>query len=217
ALGGCVEIGADGLPFAPLSTALRRLRRELPGELAAAAEGQEEELARLLPELGTEAAREARRDEHGMARLFELTARLLERVAAEHTVILALEDLHWADASTRHLLAYLLRTLRTGRLVVLATYRSDDIHRRHPLRPLLAYLLRPQRTGRIVVLAAYHSDDILRRHPLRALLAELDRLRTVRRIELGRFTREEVGCQKAGIFARESDPDHVGEIFERSD
>ncbi|MFF5883949.1 AAA family ATPase [Streptomyces sp. NPDC012589] len=184
ALGGCVEIGADGLPFAPLSTALRRLRRELPGELAAAAEGQEEELARLLPELGTEAAREARRDEHGMARLFELTARLLERVAAEHTVILALEDLHWADASTRHLLAYLLRTLRTGRLVVLATYRSDDIHRRHPLRPLLA---------------------------------ELDRLRTVRRIELGRFTREEVGCQMAGILAREPDPDHVDEIFERSD
>ncbi|WP_153176025.1 AAA family ATPase, partial [Streptomyces sp. E2N171] len=65
-------------------------------------------------------------------------ARLLERVAAEHTVVLVLEDLHWADASTRHLLAYLFRTLRTGRLVVLATYRSDDIHRRHPLRPLLA-------------------------------------------------------------------------------
>ncbi|MFI9824489.1 AAA family ATPase [Streptomyces sp. NPDC052013] len=184
ALGGCVEIGADGLPFAPFSTALRQLRRELPDQLAAAAAGQEEELARLLPELGTAAAREARRDEQGMARLFELTARLLERVAAEHTVVLALEDLHWADASTRHLLAYLFRTLRTGRLVVLATYRSDDIHRRHPLRPLLA---------------------------------ELDRLRTVRRVELGRFNRDEVGRQIAGILAREPDADHVDEIFERSD
>jgi DNA-binding CsgD family transcriptional regulator/tetratricopeptide (TPR) repeat protein len=185
ALGGCVEIGADGLPFAPFSTALRALRRELPGQLDAAAAGQEEELARLLPEIGTAAAREAaRHDEDAMARLFELTARLLERVAAEHTVVLALEDLHWSDASTRHLLSYLLRTLRTGRLVVLATYRSDDIHRRHPLRPLLA---------------------------------ELDRLRTIRRLELARFNREEVCRQVAGILAQEPDPDQIDAIFERSD
>ncbi|WP_037833181.1 helix-turn-helix transcriptional regulator [Streptomyces sp. NRRL S-475] len=182
ALGGCVEIGADGLPFAPFSTALRALRRELPGELAAAAAGQEEELARLLPELGE--AKAGRHDEDGMARLFELTARLLERVTAEHTVVFALEDLHWADASTRHLLSYLFRTLRTGRLVVLATYRSDDIHRRHPLRPLLA---------------------------------ELDRLRTIRRLELARFTRDEVGRQVAGILAHEPEPDRIDAIFERSD
>ncbi|WP_445528962.1 helix-turn-helix transcriptional regulator [Streptomyces cyslabdanicus] len=185
-VGGCVEIGADGLPFAPFSAALRALRRELPGELAAAAAGQEEELARLLPELGVPAPARGigRHDEEGMARLFELTARLLERVAADHTVVVALEDLHWADASTRHLLAYLLRTLRTGRLVVLATYRSDDIHRRHPLRPLLA---------------------------------ELDRLRTVRRLELARLTRQEVGRQLAGILATEPDPAQVDEIFARSD
>jgi len=186
ALGGCVEIGADGLPFAPFSTALRALRRELPDELAAAAAGQEEELARLLPELGevVPARGTGRHDDESMARLFELTARLLERVAAERTVVVALEDLHWADASTRHLLAYLFRTLRTGRLVVLATYRADDIHRRHPLRPLLA---------------------------------ELDRLRTVRRIELGRFNRHEVSRQIAGILAAEPDPAQVDDIFERSD
>ncbi|MEV6386053.1 AAA family ATPase [Streptomyces sp. NPDC051773] len=182
ALGGCVEIGADGLPYAPFSTALRALRRRLPDELAAAATGQEQELARLLPELG-ETPR-ARHDEEGTARLFELTARLLERLAADRTIVLVLEDLHWADASTRHLLAYLLRTLRTGRLVVLATYRSDDIHRRHPLRPLLA---------------------------------ELDRLRTVRRIELPRFNRAEVGHQLAGILATEPEPERVDEIFDRSD
>ncbi|MGV4986077.1 helix-turn-helix transcriptional regulator [Streptomyces sp. NRAIS4] len=182
AVGGCVEIGADGLPFAPFSTALRALRDALPEEFAAAAHGQEEELARLLPDLGEAGA--GRHDEQGMARLFELTARLLERVAANQPVVLVLEDLHWADASTRHLLAYLFRTLRAGRLLVLASYRSDDIHRRHPLRPLLA---------------------------------ELDRLRTVRRIELARFTREEVGRQIAGILAAEPDPAQVDEIFERSD
>ncbi|GAA2197060.1 helix-turn-helix transcriptional regulator [Streptomyces bangladeshensis] len=182
AVGGCVEIGADGLPFAPFSTALRALRDALPEQFAAAAAGQEEELARLLPDLGEAGA--GRHDEQGMARLFEITVRLLERVAAVRTVVLVLEDLHWADASTRHLLAYLFRTLRTGRLLVLATYRSDDIHRRHPLRPLLA---------------------------------ELDRLRTVRRIELARFTREEAGRQIAGILAAEPDPAQVDEIYARSD
>ncbi|MFC4331503.1 AAA family ATPase, partial [Streptomyces andamanensis] len=104
--------------------------------------GQEEETGRLLPELAEQPAARGtgRPDEEGTARLFELTARLLEQIGAGHTVLLVLEDLHWADASTRHLLSYLFRTLRTGRLVVLATYRSDDIHRRHPLRPLLAEL-----------------------------------------------------------------------------
>ncbi|QIB43396.1 MULTISPECIES: helix-turn-helix transcriptional regulator [Streptomyces] len=187
AVGGCVEIGADGLPFAPFSTALRTLRQKLPAEFAAAAAGQEEELARLLPELCDAAARpdtSGRHGEEATARLFELTARLLEALAADRTVVLALEDLHWADASTRHLLSYLFRTLRRGRLVVLASYRADDIHRRHPLRPLLA---------------------------------ELDRLRTVRRVEVRRFTRDEVGRQMAGILAAEPEPKLVDDIFDRSD
>ncbi|RSS81758.1 hypothetical protein EF919_39955, partial [Streptomyces sp. WAC02707] len=114
----------------------------------------------------------------------ELTVRLLERLAADRTVVLVLEDLHWADTSTRHLFTYLLRTLRRGRIVVVASYRADDIHRRHPLRPLLA---------------------------------ELDRLRTLRRIELPRFTRAEVHRQLTGILAAEPDPGLVEEVFERSD
>ncbi|CAL9547684.1 helix-turn-helix transcriptional regulator [Streptomyces sp. enrichment culture] len=184
AVGGCVEIGADGLPFAPFATALRALRRALPDAFAAAAEGQEGELARLLPELGDPHGHHEPHADDGTARLFELAVRLLERVAADHTVVLVLEDLHWADTSTRHLLAYLLRTLAGGRLVVLATYRSDDIHRRHALRPLLA---------------------------------EIDRLRTVRRVELPRFTRAEVHRQLTGILAAEPDPALVDEIFRRSD
>ncbi|MCX2181694.1 AAA family ATPase [Streptomyces sp. SKN60] len=183
ALGGCVEIGADGLPFAPFSTALRALRRELPEEFAAAAAGQEGELARLLPELGDPTGHEPAAEE-ATARLFELTVRLLEGLAAERTVALVLEDLHWADTSTRHLLAYLFRTLAHGRITVVATYRADDIHRRHPLRPLLA---------------------------------ELDRLRSVRRIELARFTRAEVHRQLTGILAAEPDPALLDQVFERSD
>ncbi|WP_411080981.1 helix-turn-helix transcriptional regulator [Streptomyces sp. cmx-18-6] len=182
AVGGCVEIGADGLPFAPFTTALRALRRTLPEEMAAAFAGQEGELARILPELG-EADRDAT-DEHSTARLFELAVRLLERISADRVVVLVLEDLHWADASTRHLLAYLFRTLRSGRLMVVGTYRADDLHRRHPLRPLLA---------------------------------ELDRLRTVARVELDRFSRTEVDRQLTGILAVAPGAALVDEIFDRSD
>ncbi|MEV1026297.1 AAA family ATPase [Streptomyces sp. NPDC050264] len=161
--GGCVEIGADGLPFAPFSAALRALRRKVPDAFDLAAAGREDELARLLPELGDRTARspDGRGDESATARLFELTGRLLERIAAEHTVVVVLEDLHWADASTRHLLSYLFRTLRSGRLAVVATYRADDVHRRHPLRPLLAELDRLRTVTRID-LGRLSRDEVAR-------------------------------------------------------
>lgn len=63
--------------------------------------------------------------------------------------MLALEDLHWADRSTRDFLTFLARTLRNGKVAVLATYRTDDLHRRHPLRPLLAELTRLPHVRRI--------------------------------------------------------------------
>ncbi|WP_033224637.1 helix-turn-helix transcriptional regulator [Streptomyces virginiae] len=159
AVGGCVEIGAEGLPFAPFSTALRALHRLLPEELAAAAAGQEDELARILPELGD--TPRGPHDEESTARLFELTARMLERLAADRTVVLVLEDLHWADTSTRHLLSYLFRTLVSGRLVVVATYRADDVHRRHPLRPLFAELDR-LRTVRRIELSRFNRAEVRR-------------------------------------------------------
>ncbi|MBY8882861.1 helix-turn-helix transcriptional regulator [Actinacidiphila acidipaludis] len=185
AVGACVEIGADGLPFAPISTALRGLYGSLGPELLGAAAGQETELARLLPELGEQGAtRRDPRDENGRVRLFELTVRLLERLGADRTIVLAVEDLHWADRSTRELLAYLFRSLQRARVLIAATYRADDIHRRHPLRPFLA---------------------------------ETDRLRTVDRIELSRFTRAEVRRQLAAILGVEPEDAVADQVFARSD
>ncbi|MER7706441.1 AAA family ATPase [Kitasatospora sp. NPDC097605] len=145
--GGCLEVGAEGLPYAPLATALRRLHRCLGTELESAAAGMEGHLARLLPDFG-EADGEPN-DEYGRARLFEHTARLFERLGADRTFVLAVEDLHWSDRSTRELFAYLVRTLHRARVLLVATYRSDDLHRRHPLRPFLAELERLRTVRRL--------------------------------------------------------------------
>ena len=186
--GGCVELGGEGLPFAPVVAALRMLARGLGGARLATAvpEPARSELARLLPELGPPPAGGAAGGrtpvgqppaggpqsplpDPGSAqrRLFELLLGLLERLAARRPTILVVEDLHWADRSTRDLLAYLVRNLRHGRLLLLLTYRSDELHRRHPLRPLLA---------------------------------ELERDRRVDRLELGRFDLDEVAAQLTGIL-----------------
>ncbi|MGW3078600.1 helix-turn-helix transcriptional regulator [Kitasatospora sp. NPDC001132] len=146
-LGSCLEVGAEGLPYAPLAAALRRLHRSLGPELEAAAAGSESHLALLLSEFG-EVDGEPN-DEYSRARLFEHTARLFERLGAERTLVLAVEDLHWADRSTRELLAFLVRTLHRSRVLLVATYRTDDLHRRHPLRPFLAELERLRTVQRL--------------------------------------------------------------------
>ncbi|MER5637576.1 AAA family ATPase [Kitasatospora sp. NPDC002227] len=156
-LGACLEVGAEGLPFAPMATALRRLHRQLGAELDRAAEGMEGHLTRLLPDFGGTDAEP--NDEFSRVRLFEHTARLFERLSADRTLVLAVEDLHWSDRSTRELLAYLIRTLHRSRVLIVATYRADDLHRRHPLRPFLAELDR-LRTVQRLELARFERREV---------------------------------------------------------
>ncbi|HEY9286691.1 MAG TPA: AAA family ATPase, partial [Candidatus Dormibacteraeota bacterium] len=71
-------------------------------------------------------------------RLYEAMLALLRALAARQGMLLVLEDLHWADASSRELLEYIVRRIRRRtRILVLATYRSDEVNRRHPLLPLV--------------------------------------------------------------------------------
>ncbi len=74
-------------------------------------------------------------------------------------MLLWLEDLHWADRSTRAFVVYLARSLRSERVLVVSTYRSDELHRRHPLRPLLAELERAPATRR-VELERFGRDEL---------------------------------------------------------
>ena len=53
-------------------------------------------------------------------------------------MLFAIEDIHWADRSTLEFLSSLVRGLRDERLLLVCTYRSDELHRQHPLRPFLA-------------------------------------------------------------------------------
>ncbi|MEU7004798.1 AAA family ATPase [Nonomuraea sp. NPDC046570] len=138
--GGCVELSTEGLAYAPFTAALRQLVRERGTEQVAALlpEGAARDLARLLPEFG-EPSGDGETDT-GRARLFEQFLTLLERLAESRPVVLLIEDIHWADRSSRDLIAFLSRNLREAQVLMVLTYRSDDLHRQHPLRPVLAEL-----------------------------------------------------------------------------
>ena len=105
------------------------------------------DFARLLPEFGTAAPETG--DIVARARLFEQMLALLERLADDRPVVLVIEDAHWADRSSRDLLAFLVgRQQILDRVLIVVTYRSDELHRTHPLRPLLAELGRLELGGR---------------------------------------------------------------------
>jgi DNA-binding CsgD family transcriptional regulator/tetratricopeptide (TPR) repeat protein len=138
--GGCVELSSEGLAYAPFTAALRQLVRERGTSHISALlpEGAERDLARLLPEFG-EPSGDGETDT-GRARLFEQFLMLLERLADSGPTVLVIEDIHWADRSSRDLIAFLSRNLRAPQVLIVMTYRSDDLHRQHPLRPVLAEL-----------------------------------------------------------------------------
>jgi tetratricopeptide (TPR) repeat protein len=70
-------------------------------------------------------------------RLFEGILALLKLAAGERGLLIVIEDVHWADSSTRELLDYLSRRLANLPVALLMTFRSDELHRRHPLQPLV--------------------------------------------------------------------------------
>jgi predicted ATPase len=123
------ELGADGV------TAL------LPG-------GGAGELARLLPELGEPGT--GGDPGETRARMFGQVLALLERLTEVGPVVLVIEDAHWSDRSTRDLLAFLIGNQRVlAGVLIVVTFRSDELHRSHPLRPVLAELDRHDWVARL--------------------------------------------------------------------
>ena len=151
--GGTVALGDDGLPFGPIVEALRALARYVdPDRIAAAAGANLPELARLVPELSGADGDVPASVSHAawlQVRIFEGVLRLLGRLGDATPVLLVIEDLHWSDRSTRDLLAFLARNARDERLLMVATFRTDELHRRHPLIPWLAEVERQPRVERL--------------------------------------------------------------------
>ncbi|SDY00592.1 AAA ATPase domain-containing protein [Geodermatophilus africanus] len=142
--GHCVDLGDVGLPYLPFVDLLRPVAAGsgLPELLAGrGAPAVPEPPPGDVADLGRPLVRRPVAD-GGRLQLFESVAALLGEVAAETPLLVVLEDLHWADRSSRDLLRYLLARLADEPIALVASYRSDDLHRRHPLRPLLAELVR---------------------------------------------------------------------------
>jgi class 3 adenylate cyclase len=96
------------------------------------------ELGQLFPTLAGDRLPEPAPDPgQAKLRLFEAIVSLLALPARDRTLLLVIEDVHWADASTRELLDYLARRLTDLPSLIVVTYRADELHRRHPFLPTL--------------------------------------------------------------------------------
>ncbi|MEU0729619.1 AAA family ATPase [Streptomyces sp. NPDC006140] len=184
--GHCVDLGDVGLPYLPFTEILGVLAAD---ERFSAALAAHPVVERLLG-AGTDAVR----DVDARLRLFEGIAGLLADVAEAAPLLLVLEDLHWADQSSRDLLRFLLgRGVLRHRLAVFASYRADDLHRRHPLRPLLAELVRLPAVERLELRPLADSDvDRLVRALEQRPLPDATVRRIVERAEGNAFYAEEL-------------------------
>ena len=145
--GGCLDVGEGTLPFGPIVEALRPLGTEADEQWRSQVLGGSPALATLFPGLGLVP------DAHGATgegQVIEMVRGILDRLAARQPVLLVIEDAHWADASTRHVLLYLVRNLRAP-VCLVVTYRLEELQERYPLRLLLSELHRSSRCERIIL------------------------------------------------------------------
>ncbi|MET0684466.1 MAG: AAA family ATPase [Solirubrobacteraceae bacterium] len=155
--GDCVQLGEGELAYAPLVSALRPLARDADPVLTGLGPEVLAELGTLLP--GIAEAREQGVRPGEQARVFEALLAVFDGLSREQPLLLIVEDLHWADASTRAFLRFLAAALGHEPLLVVATYRGDELHRRHPLRPLVADL---ERTRALRVdLGGFTRDELV--------------------------------------------------------
>jgi DNA-binding CsgD family transcriptional regulator/tetratricopeptide (TPR) repeat protein len=185
--GHCLDFGDSALAYLPFSEVLGRLEAELPEVVQKVADAHPA-LARLQPGrrvMASGGGSPSGRVEGEMvdrADLFAAVHALLEEVAELSPVLLVIEDCHWADQSTRDLLSFLFsRPFEAAeRVVIVASYRSDDLHRRHPLRRQVAewsrlrgvgrLQLRPLGDDQVRLLIASLSPDAIGEKELRAIV-----------------------------------------------
>ena len=149
-VGECIEIEARQ-PFGPFVQMLDAVERERPAELERSLHGGARELVRLMP---TRTARQPRSEPtHGSERyrIHESFVRLFTDLARIRTLVLTVDDLQWADEATLELFPYLATRLRSERVLIVGSYRSDEMHRLHPLNEALRQIDRIRTAERIAL------------------------------------------------------------------
>jgi DNA-binding CsgD family transcriptional regulator len=155
-VGGCLPVGDGGLPYAPIVEMLRGLLADLGADAVRELAGPSwPELARLAPGLGEPPGGPP--GQAAQTRLFELLLGLLGRLGQQQPLVVIVEDLHWADQSTRDLLTFLVRNLRRERLLLAVTYRNDEPGT-DQLGPYLAELDRSGRADRMELLRLSRAE-----------------------------------------------------------
>ncbi|MEI7054902.1 AAA family ATPase [Nocardioides sp. CCNWLW239] len=191
--GHCVDFGESAVAYMPFSEILDRIVADLP-EVVERVAADYPALARLRPVrrvMGANQGSAATGTDRGQ--LFDAVHTLFEAAAEKAPLLVVVEDTHWADQSTRDLLTYLFTRPYVGPVAMVASYRADDIHRRHPLRRQVGEWGRLPDVERIVLEPL--SDDSVR-ELVRELApphgSKIDTERVVRRAEGNAFFVEEL-------------------------
>jgi DNA-binding CsgD family transcriptional regulator/tetratricopeptide (TPR) repeat protein len=180
--GACVDLGDGARPYDPLVAALRPWLRSLaPEDFIRIVGPARSAVLQLIPDLeaGDAEPMAPTLTSATQSSLYLQVLGLIERIAADATTVIALEDLHWSDRSTRDLLRFLVRNLTHGRVALIGTYRTDELNERHPFLTLLAELGRSRQVERIELAPFTRGEvheqlaGILGSPPDRALVARV--------------------------------------------
>ena len=140
ALGECLEYAPSA--FGPIRELLTALLRKAPWSIASAPPLARRMLQTLVPDALEGTGPVTAREPLARAELFAGVLAFLCALAAKRAVVLAIEDLHWADAASLELLGHLAARISGTRLLIVATYRNDGVSVTHPLFAALARLTR---------------------------------------------------------------------------
>jgi predicted ATPase/DNA-binding CsgD family transcriptional regulator len=110
-------------------------------------------LTQLLSELAADAAPQIGDPQAHKRRLFAAISRAVWPATPGERRLLVLEDLHWSDQTSQELLLFMARAAERARgLLIVASYRGDELTRQHPLSRLLADLARERLADELRVL-----------------------------------------------------------------
>lgn len=141
--GHCLDFGESALAYLPFSEVIGRLQGAEPDLVERVCE-QHPPLTRLLPGRRLRAGRSEAGapldplDPVDPGGLVAGVHALLDAVADRQPLLVVVEDAHWADGSTRDLVGFCLSRRFEAPVRLVVSYRSDDLHRRHALRPRVA-------------------------------------------------------------------------------